>query len=94
MRFSKHKTESQNHKHAQNEKVENQKKNPWKEITASNDTWQKYLTKIQDLKSNLYTTEMDLDNVKPPSVNSMAADLKESKIDLGMYVFVRVIFVL
>jgi len=27
MRFSKHKTESQNHKHAQNEKVENQKKN-------------------------------------------------------------------
>ena len=46
------------------------------------------------LASNLYTTEMDLDNVKPPSVNSMAADLKESKIDLGMYVFVRVIFVL
>ena len=37
---------------------------------------------------------MDLDNVKPPSVNCMAADLKESKIDLGMYVFVRIIFVL
>ena len=37
---------------------------------------------------------MDLDNVKPPSVNSMAADLKESKIDLGMFFFLRIIFVL
>jgi len=91
MRFSKHKTESQNHKHAQNEKVENQKK---KSLKRNNSIQRQLAKECKDLKRNLYITEMDLDNVKPPSVNSMAADLKESKIDLGMYVFVRVIFVL